>query len=125
MNDSLRRQTARETGICMDCPAPVDGKRGFAIRCTECRRLADRGAGRRCYAGKQPEVKAERASRAGERVAGAIFRGLPFEHLTRSRDEATKNAAYGDPAVRRMYQDIARAAEREITSRRAGLAGAA
>jgi hypothetical protein len=54
MNGHLRRATARETGVCMDCPAPVDGKRGLAIRCATCRRRADRATGRRFHENHGP-----------------------------------------------------------------------
>lgn len=44
----------RRLGLCADCPQPVDGKVGVALRCATCRKLAHREDKRR-YMRRDPE----------------------------------------------------------------------
>lgn len=44
----------RRAGICLDCPKPVEGRIGVALRCAECKRKAQREYSRR-YRERHPD----------------------------------------------------------------------
>jgi hypothetical protein len=50
----------RLAGVCRDCPRPVDGARGRAIRCAACRERAQQIANQRSEAGRR-EIKNRKA----------------------------------------------------------------
>jgi len=66
LSDAERAAAARKTGVCMDCEEPVEGKRGWALRCAEHKRRAvlDReNAKRRTKEGRTKRRKYERKTR--------------------------------------------------------------
>lgn len=78
----------RKAGICLDCPKPVEGRRGVALRCAECKKEATNAASRR-YRKRHPErIRATYdASNAQRRTPEGRARQRLYEQEHRAKPE--------------------------------------
>lgn len=131
-----RVRIARKTGVCVDCTSPVDGKKGFALRCAVHKREARlryyreyrnrnleeaREQSRAYYRAMPPEKRAERKARELERQRERMASDPEYaqqyrlkrqrEHLLsypgREKYLATQRRHNADPARRERKRRLA------------------
>jgi hypothetical protein len=91
-----RERIARKTGICMDCPRPVEGKRGWALRCAEHKRTARRT--------RESEWRAAHPERVREKERNYRSKPGVREHINARERELHARRMETDPAYRERYR---------------------